>query len=155
MIWINITENDLRNSKASAVIDAFQTAALGTGQADPVPDAIASICEEIRTKIQSSGKNTISATANAIPPALKRMAMRLIAWEMISRINVSNAFPPSDQDKTDHTNDLRRLERIEKGDEVIEVPDDPIAVATVQRGGLIETAQEGNSGNSRDELSKL
>ena len=97
----------------------------------------------------------MSATAGAIPPSLKSLAIRMIIWELQSRLNVMNALPMSDQDKEDHRNDLRYLERIAKGDVVIEIPDDPIATEQVQRGGGIEVVGDRPRQTERSSMSRL
>lgn len=136
--WINITTDDLRDAKASALIDAFQSAALGAGQTDPVPRKIDSVCDRIRAEIQASAKYQVSATAHSIPPSLLDLAMRLIAWEMQSRINIpGGGFEPTKQDEIDHTNDLRYLERIARGEIPIDTPDNPLTTPDVQSGGSI------------------
>lgn len=155
MEWITITTGDLRDTKASALIDAYQSAALGDTQTDPVPRTIERVCDRIRAEIQSSGKYQVSATPHSIPPSLVELAGNLIAWRMQGRLNVLNALPVTDQDKIDHSEDLKYLERIARGDVTIEKPDDPIATPEVQSGGMIETVQDGNSGNSREELKRL
>jgi hypothetical protein len=154
--WITITTDDLRDTKASSLIDAYQQAALGDTQTDPVPRKINSACDRIRAEIQSSGKYQVSATEHAIPPSLFDLAGNLIAWALRGRLNVINgSFEPTEQEKIDHRDDLDYLKRIAAGDVTIEAPDDPLIPPTVQTGGLIEQAQAGNSGNSRDDLKGL
>lgn len=153
--WINLTEDDLRNSKASALVDAYGSAALGPGQANPIDDTIAAVSKWIRVKIQASRKYQVSATPDAIPPGLQQLAMRLITWDLQDRIDVAGALPPTERDRINHSNDLRELDLIAKGETPLEVPDDPETTPEVQSGSLIEQAQAGNSGNSREELSRL
>ena len=135
MQWIVITADDLKVGKAAALLDAYATAALGSTQPDPTAEVIAAASERIRTEIQSCSRNKVSATTNAIPPSLKSLAIRLICWELNSRLNVLNALQPSDQDKDDHRDDLRYLERIAKCEVAIETPDDPLPTPDVQSGG--------------------
>jgi hypothetical protein len=153
--WITITVDDLRDTKASALIDAFQSVALGDGQTDPVPRAINKVCDRILAEIQSSKKYIVSATPHAIPPSLFELAGNLIAWRMQGRLNVLNALPPGEQDKIDHAEDLKYLARIAAGDVTIEIPTDPVATPDVQSGGMVEEVQPGNSGNSREDLQRL
>ena len=154
--WITPTIASLRDTKASALIDNYQETALGEDQTDPVPRKINSICDRIRGEIQSSGKYQVSATPHSIPPSLFDLAGRLIAWDLRGRLNViKGGFEPTEQDIIDNRNDLRYLERIAEGKVTIEVPDDPIATPETQSGGMIETVQEGNQGNSREELARL
>lgn len=113
--WINITIDDLRETKVSALVDAYQDAALGEDQSDPLPGIIENVCTRIRAEIRSGGKISVSETANAIPPSLKSLALRLVVWEAQSRINVFNSVPMTDQDNTDHRDDLDYLKRIADG----------------------------------------
>ena len=155
MQWVTITVDDLRDTKASALIDAFQSAALGAGQTDPVPRTIDKVCDRILAEIQSSKHYVVSATPHAIPPSLVELAGNLIAWRMQGRLNVLNALPVTDQDKTDHAEDLKYLARIAAGTVTIEVPDDPVTITDVQSGAFVETAQEGTTGHSREDLNRL
>lgn len=154
--WITITTDQLRDTKASALIDAYQGAALGLSQTDPVPRKINSVCDRIRSEIQSSGKYQVSATAHAIPPSLFDLAAKLIAWELRGRLNVvAGKFEPTEQEKIDHRDDLDYLKRIAAGNVTIEIPDDPETTPEVQAGGYIEEVQAGNTGNSREDLQRL
>jgi hypothetical protein len=155
--WITLTEDDLRGGKAAALVAAFKSAARGVGEDQELDAPIASVCDRIRAEIQSGGKIRVSATPHAIPPSLKDLAVRMILWNCRSRLNIRPGSPlePTEQDATDHRSDERYLERIARGEVTVETPADPIAAPEVQSGGMIETAQEGNSGNSREELSRL
>jgi hypothetical protein len=154
--WINITEADLRDTKASALVDAFASAALGDGQTDPVPRTIIKVCDRIRAEIQSSKKYQVSATPHSIPPSLVELAGNLIAWRMQSRLNVLNAVPITDQDKIDHSEDLAYLKRIAEGKVTIEVPDNPETVSEVQSGGpIVETIGDRPRQTGREASSRL
>lgn len=133
--WINIEIDDLRSTKVSSLVDAYQEAALGDGQDDPLPGIITNVCTRIRAEIRSGGQINVSETPDAIPPSLKSLALRLVVWEAQSRINVFNSVPMTDQDNTDHRDDLDYLKRIADGKVTVETPDDPAASSEVQAGG--------------------
>src|SRR3954463_5553688 len=137
--WMTITIANLRDTKASELIDNYQATALGNTQTDPVPRKIDSVCDRIRGEIQSSGKYQVSATPHSIPPSLFDLATRLIAWSLRDRLNVlKGGFEPTDQEIIDHRDDLRYLERIADGKVTIDVPDDPIATPETQSGSAVE-----------------
>jgi hypothetical protein len=151
--WIQLNPNDLNDAKAAPLVAAYRSAALADGQGDPATHKIETVCDRIRAEIQACRRNQVSATPHSIPKSLKDLAMRLVIWEMQSRLG--DALPPSDQDKTDHRDDLKYLERIAKCDVTIETPDDPLPQGEVQRSGSITTTEAKRSSTrvtTRDRL---
>jgi len=130
--WITIAIDKLQDAKAAALVEQLRTAALGEGQADPVPDVIVDVTNRIRQEIAAGGKTVLSADATKIPPSLRRLAMRMIIREAQSRLNVMGALPLSDDERKEWDKDDRYLERIADGDLTVESPDDPAATPTVQ-----------------------
>lgn len=141
--WSVITAANLKVGKASAVVDALASAALAVGQADPTAEVITNASQRIRSEIASSGRFSLSGTTNAIPPSLKSLAVRLILWDLQSRLNtLGGTMEPNDQEKTDHRDDLRYLERIARGEVTIEIPDDPDDTIDAQAGVAIDIVGE-------------
>ncbi len=130
--WITLTVADLPVGKAAALVAALQTAALGDGQADPMPGICTFVITRIRAEIAAGGRTVLAADATTIPPSLKPLAMRLALAEGQSRVNVLNALPLSDDDRDMLKQDLRYLERIAKGDVTVEASDNPESTPTVQ-----------------------
>lgn len=130
--WITITMADLPADKAAALVAAMQTAALGDGQADPMPAKISRVITRIRQEIAAGGKTRLSADATKIPPSLQAIAVRMVLREGQSRLNAVGALPLSDDEREEWRQDTRYLERIAKGDITVEEPTDPESSPTMQ-----------------------
>jgi hypothetical protein len=130
--WLTLTLADLSVSKAAALVTALQSAALGAGQPDPLPEVIVNVTQRIRMEIAAGGKTRLSATTTTLPPSLKSLAVRMVLREGQSRLNAVGALPLSEDERQESRDDLRFLERIAKGEITVEEPDDPAATPTVQ-----------------------
>jgi hypothetical protein len=118
MSWISISDEQLNSAKMAPLIEALRTAALASGQDDPVDVIVADVVGEIRTAIATGGMAVDGASAVTIPPSLLRLAGRLILWEAKGRLELDRAF-----DESDHREDLRTLERLRMGKQAVEVPE--------------------------------
>jgi len=150
MAWSSITVADLKDAKVSALVEACRTAALGTGQTDPVPNIITNVATRIRAEIAACATNQLDADAAAIPADLKSLACRMIVREAMSRIK----RPLSEDEREEQRNDLRYLERISKCDVPVAATDNPIA-NEVQKGGAIEQASTPTRRATRETLAGL
>lgn len=130
--WITLTVADLNTAKAAALVSALQTAALGVGQTDPMPEMITDVITRIRQEIAAGGRTVLDADASKIPPSLKRLALRMVLREGQSRLNAMGAAPLSDDERKEWDKDDRYLERIARGDITVETSDNPEATPTVQ-----------------------
>lgn len=128
--WTSISATDLQDTKAAALVDACRTAALGSGQADPVPGIILNVIARIRAEISGCRNNVLDADTTKIPNDLKSLGCRMILREAMSRIQQ----PLNDDEREEQRNDLRYLERIAACDVPVAAPDDPIATEEVQSG---------------------
>lgn len=119
MAWIAITAEMLQHTKVAALVDALRSAALGEGESDPVDDIAADVVAEIRTAIATAGGSVDASGEDTVPPSLVRMACRLILWEAKGRLELDRTM-----DEMDHREDLRRLDRVRQGKELVEQPDE-------------------------------
>ena len=108
----------MQHTKVGALVDALRTAALGEGEGDPVDDITNDMIAEIRTAIATAGGSVDAEADNTVPPSLVRMACRLILWEAKGRLELDRTM-----DEMDHREDLRRLDRIRQGKELVELPE--------------------------------
>lgn len=128
--WTPITEADLKDTKVAALVDACRTAALGTGQTDPMPGIIANVVARIRAEIKGCSKNTLDANTAKIPADLKSLACRMVVREMQSRLRLAL----KDDEKEEWRQDVRYLERIASCDVPVAAPDDPESTPSTQAG---------------------
>jgi hypothetical protein len=131
-MWVSIFVSDLVTAKAAPLVEKLQEAALGEGQADPIPEIITEVIARIRMEIAGGGKTTLSASTSLIPPSLKSLALRMILRQAQSRLNVLGALPLSDDERKEWDKDERLLERISSGEITVEEPDDPERRPSVQ-----------------------
>jgi hypothetical protein len=132
MLWLSLTIADLPAAKASALVDAMGTAALGTGQVNPLPEILANVVARIRTEIAAGGRTVLDVDATKIPPSLKSLALRMVLREGQSRLNAAGALPLSDDEREEWRQDVRYLERIAKGEISVELSDTPQSTSPVQ-----------------------
>lgn len=128
MSWTTITIADLKDAKVSALVEACRTAALGSGQTDPVPNIIANVTARIRAEISGCAQNVLDADTAKIPADLKSLAARMIMREAMSRLQQQL----TEDEREEQRNDLRYLERIAKCDVPVGAPDTPLTTTEVQ-----------------------
>lgn len=150
MSWTTITIDDLKDAKASALVEACRTAALGQGQDDPLPGIIANVITRIRAEVASCEENSLDADTATIPADLKSLACRMIIREAMSRLQQ----PLNDDEKEEQRNDLRYLERIAKCEVKVSATDNPSS-GEVQSGGAIEQVSTPTRTATRTKLAGL
>ena len=150
--WINISTDDINNYIDSRLLDKLRTAAIYTGQSDPVVAIIADVCRRIRTELRGNPINRVSQTLDTIPPELKAMAIALIveaAYTRLPGIILSDA-------QQNAANEARNyLERIARGEVPVSTPDDPEEPDDVQRALRIETVKYRTKRMNSARLSRL
>jgi hypothetical protein len=151
--WIVIARSDLDDYLLGAGVEALSTAALSPGQTDPFLRVMPDVATRIRAEVRGCRSNKVSNLANSIPPDLKTSACALIVEQMATRLAMG--LPLNDDMKKAADKADKYLVRISRCEVPITQPTDPQTTSDVQTGGLIETVQEGNTGNSREELNRL
>lgn len=130
--WTTLTLAHLSVGKAAALVAALQTAALGDGQADPMPEILSGVVTRIRAEIAAGGRTVLDADATTIPPSLRSLAVRMALREGQSRLNAAGALPLSEDERLEWKTDVRYLERIAAGDVTVEESTNPESTPTVQ-----------------------
>lgn len=87
-MWITLQPSDLDDYLVGAQVTALRTAALSSGQDDPVAQAIADITAEVRNHVASCSSYRLSADPTTIPPELKRHAIALVIEAAQPRIKI-------------------------------------------------------------------
>ncbi len=150
--WITLTADDLNQYQAAKLIAAARSKALAAGQPDPFDEVMPDVVNRMRDDIRGCKSNRVSATLLSLPPGLRGEGVLLTIEAMQSRLP---GISITDDLRTLITDAKKRVIRISKCEVPIEIPDDPETIPEVQTGSLIEQAQAGNSGNSREELQRL
>ena len=131
MSWTAIAVDDLKDTKVAALVEACQTAALGSGQDDPTSTIIADVIARIRAEVAACRANSLDRDTTKIPADLKSLACRMIMRQCQSRLQLSL----TEDEREEQRNDLRYLERIAKCEIPVAATDDPIT-DEVQAGAV-------------------
>ena len=122
MSWISITKATLYDSKAAALIDACDTAALGTGQTDRATGIIQGVVDDVRRKVASCRRNLLDADTTTIPQGLRNQAVDVV----IGRLKVALELDLSEDERQTLARHERDLNRVANGDDVVDQPDNPM-----------------------------
>jgi hypothetical protein len=103
MAWVSITEAMVAERLAGPELAAYKSAALGTGQTNPLPNIITRAVDEVRGYIAACRANTLGE-AGTIPEKLLDAALAVIRYRLISRLPVTLT-----QSRIDEKDDALRL----------------------------------------------
>ena len=148
--WITITKADLYDTKVAALVDQVDAISLGAGQTERTTDIIAAVTAEIRRKC--AHMNALDAVLTKIPGGLKTLALDLIACRIKSALEMEL--------NQDERNLLlareRDLNRIADGKDLVDLPDNPVAVSqTMQSGGSAQIVSQKTRLATRERLDGL
>jgi hypothetical protein len=150
--WIVIAATDLNDYLVGAQVNALRTAALAAGQADPFNAVMPAVAARVRAEVQGCKTNQISATANSVPPDLKRETVLLILEAMQTRLP-SLKLTEDQRSQIDRAYDY--LKRIARCEVPISQPDDPLSPSNVQKGGDAELVTKTDRVATRAKLDGL
>jgi hypothetical protein len=148
MSWITPTANDVASeftAREQSVIQSIQGAVSSN-----LPAILTRVVDEVREAIRAGGKPVDEVTTTTMPRGLVADAIAIARWRLlISMPQFAQLQTPVRKEEYD--NALKKLELIAAGKRGVESP----TGIGASMGGMIDTAQEGNSGNSREDLSRL
>ncbi|MBR6389005.1 MAG: DUF1320 family protein [Opitutales bacterium] len=141
MPWITITSNDVASYQAGGYVEAFETAALLSGQANPLAEAISAAVAKIRGYIKAGGYS-VDRDTSKIPASLRADALALVVAMAKNRI----AQDLTDAEKTAQANAIQLLRDIAQGKFDVEVPENPEAAgATTQSSAGVSIVRPAKS----------
>jgi hypothetical protein len=126
MAWIEITEADLLTVLSGPELSSYRSAALASGQADPVAPTVAQVVALARGHVAGCRANTLGAGCT-LPEKLKAPALDVIAYRIPSRVNIKAGVARREL----HDQALRLFEQVSQGRFDIEEP----AVAAAESSG--------------------
>lgn len=130
--WIAISPETVYDYLAAPQVEVLRHATLAQGQADPLPEIIRDICEQMRAEISAQPQNRLDRTAHTIPPHLKATACWLIIEAAQTRIPGLKAT----EDQIRLAEQARqRLQRIAQGELPLGQPDTVDTSGTYRRPG--------------------
>jgi len=118
MAWQTIAAEDLQEKMTGAEVGALQTAALASGQSDPIPNIITRVIDEVRGYIAAGGYAL--EDGSFIPSKLVDATLTIVGWRAALRLNVKVLL--SDARRAEYEQALRLLARVGDGKFAIEEP---------------------------------
>lgn len=85
MPWISVTESDVKDRLSGPELTAYKTAALATGQTDPLPGIITQTVNEARGYIAACTQNKLG-TGETIPDKLLQSVVAIVRYRLITRL---------------------------------------------------------------------
>ena len=119
MSWISITSSDVKVKLTGAELAALQSAALASGQSDPLPDIISQVSDEVRGYIAANRSNTLGA-AGTIPQKLLSAALSIIRYRLATRLPVKSLLTEDRVKENEQA--IRLLEQVAADKFAIEDP---------------------------------
>ncbi len=121
MPWTTLTPDDLLRGLTGAERSALQTAALGSGQADPLPGIIADVVAEARGYI-AANKSNVLGVGNTIPEKLRAALIARVRFEAFTRLPIGRSLLTEDRVKA-NSDAVTLLRDVAAGRFAIEEPE--------------------------------
>lgn len=119
MPWITLAEADVLTKLAAPELAAMKTAALGAGQANPLPEVITQVVREVRGYVAACDRNRLGEGAT-IPDELLGAAISRIRFELATRLPVASLL--TDARREANRDALTLLSRVAACTFVLEQP---------------------------------
>lgn len=120
MSWRAITEADILQRLSGDELSALRTAALASGQDDPVDAEISAVTDLVRGYVAANSANVLGA-AGTIPERLLAAAVDILAVRIPTRA-AGTLIDPNDTRKNANTAAIRLLEQVALGHFSVDVP---------------------------------
>lgn len=127
-MWIEITAADVQTRLAGAELSAYRSAGMAAGQADPLPEIISAVVNEVRGYVAACARNTLGAGAT-IPDKLKSTALAMVRYRLITRLPLTIGEERK-QEYRDALDLLREVAACRFAVEEPETPEESEAIAT-------------------------
>jgi hypothetical protein len=141
--WIVISEVDLYDAKAAALVEAADTVQLGSGQNSRSAQVIADVTAEIRRKI--SRVTVLDQNLSAIPAGLKNAALDII----IARLKIALEQELSQDERDGLKRRYKEIEDVRDGKDQVDPPDNPMPSNMQQAQVSVESSSERRKATSR------
>jgi hypothetical protein len=133
MSWIAITLATLKEAKVAALIDACDSAALGSGQDNRAAGLIQGVVNEVRNAVATCSRNQVDSDTTKIPESQRDLCVDLIIARLKNAIEQDLS-----KDESDNIAERRRqLRDIAACHLVVDQPDTPVAPEVQQSGAAV------------------
>lgn len=85
MSWITLTEDDVLAGLSGAEAAAHRTVLLSPGQSDPLVAILASVTQEVRSRVKACDSNKLDEDGATIPDECRHHAAALARYRLLSR----------------------------------------------------------------------
>lgn len=119
-MWIELTEDDVLTRLAGPELTAYKSAALAVGQADPLPEVLEGVINEVRGRVAACQANKLG-DGDTIPDELKHHALAIVRYRLITRLPIQMR-PERTQEYEDA---LSALDKVAECKFAIEAPATP------------------------------
>jgi phage gp36-like protein len=122
MAWTALTADDIKTRMNEAELDQLQNSSLADGQADPLPDVLLQVTDEVRGYIAARSP---LGPAGTLPPQVRGAAISIVRWRLAGRLSVggSGNLLQSETRRKEYEDALALLRDIAGGKFAVEVPD--------------------------------
>jgi hypothetical protein len=133
MAWLSLDDDSITSALSGPELDALRTAALESGQPDPVEAVLQQVARLVRGKCAAAG--IALGTGISIPDELVLAATSITRFNCLTRLP-GMVFLQDDWRKTAHADGLKLLDQVASGDfavvpAITEAPEDEQAGAAV------------------------
>jgi phage gp36-like protein len=118
MAWQSVTTAEIKTRLTGAEVTALQTAALASGQTDPLPDIVTQVVGEVRGYVAAGGYTL--GTGETVPSTLYSATLAIIRYRIATRLPVKAILTQDRKDENDAA--IRLLERVADGKFAVEEP---------------------------------
>jgi phage gp36-like protein len=122
MSWAALTADEIKTRLSGPELAALQTAALATGQTDPLPDVLLQVTDEIRGYI--AARNDLGPSGT-LPSQVRAAAIAIVRWRLAGRLSLGTAgsMLQGEARKKEYEDALQLLKDIAAGKFAVEQPD--------------------------------
>ena len=117
MAWIAITTDDIKTRLAGAEVAALQTAALASGQTNPLPGIVSQVVDEIRGYVAAGGFTL--GSGETVPSKLLSATLAMVRFRIATRLP---KFPFDENRKLEYEDAIRLMGRVADGKFAVEEP---------------------------------
>ncbi len=152
MSWIELTEEKFLEQITGAEANAIRTAALGTGQGEPLTATLAKVVQQVRGYIAANINNTLGA-GDTIPQELESAAVAIARYTALNRLPIKTLL--TETRITEYKDALTLLRDTAAGKFVVEKPATKSTQQIAASGIGVEVVTSTTRKATREKLSGL
>jgi len=116
-MWISITTADIQTRLAGAEVEALRTAALADDQADPLPEIVSQVVDEVRGYVAAGGYTL--GDGETVPSKLFSATLAMVRFRCATRLP---GYQMDENRRREYEDAIRLMERVADGRYAVEEP---------------------------------